>query len=111
TSLHDGIVAGTAFAEKRVAARKPAGGPLPEVPAPETARSLEVVFRPDPTIWDGRFSNNGWLQELPKPLTQLTWDNAALLSPGTAQRLGVKNEDVVLLRYEGKEARAPVWIM
>ncbi len=45
---------------------------------------LEVIFRPDPTIYDGRFANNGWLQELPKPITKLTWDNAAILSPPTA---------------------------
>ena len=42
---------------------------------------LEVIFRPDPTIYDGRFANNGWLQELPKPITKLTWDNAAIISP------------------------------
>src|SRR5712692_130743 len=50
---------------------------------------LEIVFRPDPTIWDGRFANNGWLQELPKPQSKLTWDNAAYLSPATAIRLGL----------------------
>ena len=60
-------------------------------PAPRTARrhGLEIVFRPDPTVCDGRFANNGWLQELPRPLTKLTWDNAALMSPRTAERLGV----------------------
>ena len=41
-----------------------------------------MIFRPDPTIYDGRFANNGWLQELPKPITKLTWDNAAFISPG-----------------------------
>jgi molybdopterin-containing oxidoreductase family iron-sulfur binding subunit len=72
---------------------------------------LEVVFRPDPTLWDGRFANNAWLQELPKPLTKITWDNAALVSPATAERLGVTNEDVVELRFGGQARRAPVWIM
>ena len=72
---------------------------------------LEIIFRPDPTVWDGQFANNGWLQELPKPLTKLTWDNAAMLSLATAQRLGVKNGEVVKLRLEGREVQAPVWVM
>ena len=53
------------------------------------SESFELVFQPDPTIYDGSFANNGWLQELPKPLTKLTWDNAALMSPATAKELGV----------------------
>jgi molybdopterin-containing oxidoreductase family iron-sulfur binding subunit len=51
------------------------------------AGNYEVIFRPDPSIYDGRFANNGWLQELPKPLTKVTWDNVALVSPNTAQQL------------------------
>ena len=46
---------------------------------------IEINFRRDPTIYDGRFANNGWLQELPKPMTKLTWDNAALIAPATAE--------------------------
>ncbi len=66
--------------------------------AAATGLDLEIMFRPDPTIWDGRFANNGWLQELPKPLTKLTWDNAAMVEPGDrAAALGVRNEDVVEL--------------
>jgi molybdopterin-containing oxidoreductase family iron-sulfur binding subunit len=71
---------------------------------------IEVVFRPDPTIFDGRFSNNAWLQELPKPLTRLTWDNPALLSPATGGRLGLTNGDVIEIVREGRSVRAPVWI-
>jgi molybdopterin-containing oxidoreductase family iron-sulfur binding subunit len=55
---------------------------------PATPNTLEVVFRPDPSIYDGRFTNNGWLQELPKPLTKITWDNVALVSPNTAKKIG-----------------------
>jgi molybdopterin-containing oxidoreductase family iron-sulfur binding subunit len=62
-------------------------------------------------VWDGRFSNNGWLQELPKPLTKLTWDNAALCSPTTAQRLGLRHEEVVELQYQNRTLQVPVWIM
>ena len=68
-------------------------------------------FRPDPTIWDGRFANNGWLQELPKPLTKLTWDAVAMVSPKTAQRLGLKSEEAVELKYQGRTIVAPVWVM
>lgn len=58
-----------------------------QLQAPPPTTGLELLFRPDPAIWDGRFANNGWLQELPRPMTKLTWDNAALVSPRTAIRL------------------------
>jgi molybdopterin-containing oxidoreductase family iron-sulfur binding subunit len=80
----------------------------PARPAP--AQGFEIVFRPDPHIFDGRFANNGWLQELPKPITTLTWDNAAIISPRTAERLSLQNEDLVDLQYRGRKVRAPIWI-
>lgn len=72
---------------------------------------VEVVFRPDPTIWDGRYANNGWLQELPKPLTTLTWDNAVLLAPKTAEKLGVASEDQVSVTTKQGKLTLPVWVM
>jgi len=72
---------------------------------------LEIVFRTDSTVFDGRFANNGWLQELPKALTRLTWDNPVLFSPAMAERLGVANEEVVELRYQGRTVRGPVWVI
>lgn len=72
---------------------------------------LELLFRPDPTIWDGSYANNAWLQELPKSLTQLTWSNAALVSPALAAQYGLKNGDIVELRIGARKAQAPVWIM
>src|SRR5262249_13175398 len=77
---------------------------------PNLGGELEIVFRPDPTIYDGRFANSAWLQELPKPLTKIVWDNVALLNPVTAQRLSVTNEDVIEIKHEGRTIRAPVWI-
>ncbi len=126
TTLHDGVMAGTALPPKQVLSNTGFGvqdwglksantsGPNSQISPHSQAGGtggLEIVFRPDPTIWDGRFANNGWLQELPKPLTKLTWDNAAMVGPATAQRLGVNNEDVVKLLYEGREVLAPIWIV
>jgi MoCo/4Fe-4S cofactor protein with predicted Tat translocation signal len=108
-TLHEGVMANTALPAQEVAGRQIQ---LDDAAAPvATPQGLEIVFQPDPTVWDGRFANNAWLQELPKPLTKLTWDNAALLSPATAIRLGLHNEEVVELRYQGRTARAPIWIM
>jgi molybdopterin-containing oxidoreductase family iron-sulfur binding subunit len=104
-ALHDGVIAGTASPSKAVSLR--AGFDQ----ASETVvQGLEVVLRPDPTIWDGRYANNGWLQELPKPLTRLTWDNAAHFSPATAERFGLDNQDVIELQFKGRSIEAPVWI-
>jgi Fe-S-cluster-containing dehydrogenase component len=103
-TLHDGVMQDSAFPPKSVALRTTDFGKAAE------PGGLEIVFRPDPRIWDGRFANNGWLQELPKPLTGLTWDNAALVSSALAGRLGLRNGDVVELRREGRGVKAPVWI-
>ena len=104
--LHDGVIPDTAFAPKAVALQAGAGGSAPAA----AAEGLEVVFRPDPSVYDGRFVNNGWLQELPKWLTKLTWDNAALLSPATAERLNLVSGDVVEVKQESNTLRIPVWL-
>jgi len=104
--LHDGVIPNTAFAPKTVALQ---GGAVSAAPAAAPA-GLEVVFRPDPSVYDGRFVNNGWLQELPKWLTKLTWDNGALLSPGTADRLNLVSGDVVEVKQGSNTLRIPVWI-
>jgi molybdopterin-containing oxidoreductase family iron-sulfur binding subunit len=72
---------------------------------------IELVFPLDPSVYDGRFANLGWLQELPGPLSKLTWDNAALLSPRTARRFGVETGDVVELRLDGRRLRAPALVL
>jgi len=89
-TLNDGLVAGSAFPPSNVAA-KFAAGSLPAVRA-ASPDELEFIFRPDPCVYDGRFANNGWLQELPKPVTKLTWDNAALVSPKTAEKYKIAHE-------------------
>jgi MoCo/4Fe-4S cofactor protein with predicted Tat translocation signal len=104
TALHKGIVNGTA-AEAITATPSATPGA-----AAAPAEGLEVSFHLDPAIWDGRFANNGWLQELPKPLTSLTWDNVALVSPATAMQRSLATGDVVELSYQGRTLRAPVWV-
>jgi Fe-S-cluster-containing dehydrogenase component len=125
TAVHDGIIAGTKLATRDVPdpaarARIPAAAPG----AASASGTYEIVFQQDPTIYDGRFANNGWLQELPKPVTKLTWDNAALMSPATAQALRVDlgsyahggehggyHPDVVELTLGDRVVSAPIWIM
>ena len=65
------------------------------------------MFRPDPTIWDGSFSNNGWLQELPKPQNKMTWDNAVWISPSTSQQQNLNIGDMVELKYQGRTVTGP----
>jgi molybdopterin-containing oxidoreductase family iron-sulfur binding subunit len=107
-ALHDGLIAGTALPAKTVALQgELASGPA--TPSPP-ANTLELTFRPDPTIHDGRFASNGWLQELPKPLTSLTWDNVAIVSPPTAAQLGLQSEDLVELQLGDAIVQAPIWV-
>ncbi|MFY9724874.1 MAG: TAT-variant-translocated molybdopterin oxidoreductase, partial [Bryobacteraceae bacterium] len=115
-AVHDGVVAGSALPTKAPTIN----GAALAMPAHKYRLDgkLEIVFRPDPAIYDGRFANLGWLQELPKPITKLTWDNAAIMSPATAHQLGVLKESLqvgfegvpmVELTYQGRTLRAPVW--
>ena len=96
--LHDGIIPGTAYAPIAVRSQLPTRSPSPTpsasapIPSGMAPAAVEVSFRLDPTVLDGRFANNGWLQELPKPLTKITWDNAILVSPATEQKLRATNQ-------------------
>jgi molybdopterin-containing oxidoreductase family iron-sulfur binding subunit len=140
-SVHDGFIANSALPAKATPAggSVPQGGPNPTPGAPGSGQAslsgsqssqtpdtngLEIVFRPDPSIYDGRFANNGWLQEVPKPMTKLTWDNAALMSLDTAKKLGLSYEiarrggehgqiivDMVELELQGRKLKAAAWIV
>ena len=108
--LHDGLLAGSELPEVVPGG---AAAPLAELTrssgAPGTG--LEVVFVPSASLHDGRFANDAWLQELPDPLTKLTWDNPALVSPKTAESLSLANEDVVRVDYDGRSLELPVWLV
>jgi molybdopterin-containing oxidoreductase family iron-sulfur binding subunit len=117
-TIHDGVMANTALTPR---AMTPKGLEVIQPPQPSEGR-IEISFRRDPAIADGRFANNGWLQELPKPLTSITWDNAVLASPALAARLGASTtpdstagehgrlqSSVVELKYRGRSLRGPLF--
>ena len=103
-ALHDGVIADSASAAKSVNASTA----FPAQDEPPTG--MELVFTADSATWDGRFANNAWLQEMPRALTKLTWDNAVLVSPATAEEHGWANGDVVEIAYEGRSVQGPVWV-
>jgi molybdopterin-containing oxidoreductase family iron-sulfur binding subunit len=107
--LHDGLLAGSELPEVvPTLAKQPMAGLASAI---GSTSGLEVVFLPSPSVHDGRFANDGWLQELPDPLTKLTWDNPALVSPGTAESLGLASEDWVRVDHAGRSLELPVWIL
>jgi MoCo/4Fe-4S cofactor protein with predicted Tat translocation signal len=109
-SLFNGFVANTALPPLSVSVDTGSVISAINAATENAVEGIEVVFRPDPSVWDGQYANNGWLQEVPKPFSKLTWDNALLVSPNTAGQLRVNNEDVVLLNFNGRNLYMPVWI-
>jgi molybdopterin-containing oxidoreductase family iron-sulfur binding subunit len=127
--LHDGLLAGSELPEvvpnptaeplaelARLAGRLRAGGASAGAAGAQPAEvgspaGLEIVFLPSPWLHDGRFANDGWLQELPDPLTKLTWDNPALVNPKTAETLGLASEDSIRLDYAGRSLELAVSIL
>jgi molybdopterin-containing oxidoreductase family iron-sulfur binding subunit len=106
-SLRTGVVAGSAAPSVTPALRQD----FLRAPVAAAASGVELLLRPDPMIRDGRHANNGWLQELPRPATQLTWDNALLVSPDWAARMHLRNGDEVRVRRGDAAFVAPVWIL
>jgi molybdopterin-containing oxidoreductase family iron-sulfur binding subunit len=119
-SLHDGFIANSAFPPRQVSASANLSSALGQQPQAAAGGGFEIVFRPDPTVYDGQFANNGWLQELPKPVSKIAWDNAALISPATARQLGVESKagnhggeifaDQIEIQHQGRSLVAPVWV-
>ncbi len=113
-SLHDGWIDGTTNAPKNLTIKlTDLESSLRNATTPGTGGNgsgYELNFRRDPSIYDGRFSNNGWLQELPKPLTKLTWDNPIMIGPAMAERLKLNFKDVAELEFNGKKVKGAVWI-
>jgi len=112
--LHDGLLEVGLAAENVRVSQDRVGRYLQAHPlavAPASRDNLEIVFTSSPAVYDGRFANNGWLQEWPDPVTKITWDNAAVISLATARSLGVRNQELVRLRCQGRTLTIPVWIM
>jgi MoCo/4Fe-4S cofactor protein with predicted Tat translocation signal len=106
--LEQGWVDDTASQPKQISAKNT--NFAASIPASDK-NAIEINFRRDPSIYDGRFANNGWLQELPKPMSKLTWDNPLLMGPAMAGRMHIKNMDVVRVELQnGKYLDLPVWV-
>jgi molybdopterin-containing oxidoreductase family iron-sulfur binding subunit len=103
-ALHDGWIDGTAFDK----GGKAGAGFKGAVPPPTPKDSLEIIFRPDPNVYDGRWNNVGWLQELPKPVTNLSWDNAAIVSGATLTKLNLEEDDIIEITVGNGRVKAPV---
>ncbi len=110
--LHDGFLANSAAQPAEV--KLNAGAVAQSVAALKISTpskdKLEVIFHRDYSVDDGRYNNNGWLQELPDPVTKLVWDNAVLISRKTAEELGVKNSDVVEVKLGDRTVSGPIWV-
>jgi MoCo/4Fe-4S cofactor protein with predicted Tat translocation signal len=107
-ALHEGWIENTALPTRSFASKENSFRDARS--ANFSGDGFEINFRRDPSIYDGQFANNGWLQELPKPMTKLTWDNAVLVGPKMAEREGLKTEDMVTLELNGRKITAPVWV-
>ncbi len=108
-ALHDGWVDGSASTAANVGAPKAAAPAAPApAPAPAGDGTLEIKFVPDPSLYDGRYANLGWLQELPKQVTNLSWDNAALMSLDTMGKLGIEENEAIELELHGRKVISPV---
>ena len=106
-TLHQGTVDNSEAKEKAVTASVAAVA----TPYNIITDEMEIAFRPSPSLWDGRYANNGWLQEVPNSVTKLTWDNAALMAPALAERLNLNDGDVIVLNYFDHSVEAPVLIL
>ncbi|HEX6812574.1 MAG TPA: TAT-variant-translocated molybdopterin oxidoreductase, partial [Planctomycetota bacterium] len=108
-ALREGLVAGTQFANENVSIDEAA---IAEgIGSYARTEGIEVVLRGCPKMGDGRYANNSWMQEIPDPLTKLTWDNAALVSFATANKLNVQNGDFLTISAAGSTLQIPAWIL
>ena len=110
-ALHDGWIANTTFQPKNVTPKAaPASGPTQRVMAlvSTPANQVELAFRPDANVYDGRYANVGWMQEIPRPVTNLSWDNAAQMSYATMEKNGLAENDAVEISAGGKKIVAGV---
>jgi Fe-S-cluster-containing dehydrogenase component len=104
-ALHDGWIANTAFT---ASSKSPSVGSGNAVSAPVASGGLEILFKADPSLYDGRYANVGWLQELPKQVTSLSWDNAVLMSYATIEKLGIEENEAIELELNGRKVVAPI---
>jgi MoCo/4Fe-4S cofactor protein with predicted Tat translocation signal len=108
-ALRSGVVPNSAAPAARIALRSDYATRL--APLAAAVPALTLLYRSDLGLWDGRFAENGWLQEMSRPFTRLTWDNAAELAPATAAHLNLREGDVASIAVGERSLEVPVWIL
>jgi molybdopterin-containing oxidoreductase family iron-sulfur binding subunit len=102
TALHDGVVAGSGAAEIKASADAGRVKAAAQAEAKSSGSGWEVSFYPSATCYDGRYANNGWMQECPDPMTKIVWGNAALISPKSAREKNIQDNDVIKINVGGQ---------
>lgn len=109
--LHDGLLKDSQSQPAQISVRSNGVNQAISTLSPADSDGMELVFKLSPLVHDGRFANNGWLQETPAPITKLTWDNAALMSYSTAREHNLENGDMISLSVDGRSLELPIWIV
>jgi len=109
--LHDGIYDNTLLKKKNVRSVKKVSTAVLSKDQILEADKFEIIFTPSSSVYDGRYANNGWLQEIPKPITSLTWDNVAFISMKVAKKLNIKNGQMIQVSLGNTDIKVPAWIV
>ena len=116
--LHDGIDTTSGFSSAEVSLSGDFSSFIQPALSSSSIEGIEIAIKPDVRLFDGRFANNGWLQELPEPMTKITWDNVALMSAATARRIGINPErsfssnkvPMIRINAGGRSLEIAAWI-
>ena len=109
--LHDGVYDKSLIKSKKVRSAKKVSTAVLSKDQTLESDKFEIIFTPSSSVYDGRYANNGWLQEIPKPITSLTWDNVAFISMKVAKKLNIRNGQMIQVSLGNASIKVPAWIV